>query len=111
MKLGQPDMMMSPSDMGAAPNKEPYYPSISIDHPSAPKIPNKGTATVKYHVGSRSSHTKGKKTHHSAKVHIHSFAPMGGMRAPTDEEAIEKALGQAEDETPGSPGSDEPAGG
>lgn len=91
--------LAQPSENVAEPKSaEPMYPSIHIDHPMAPKIPNKGTATVKYHVGARSSHTKGKKTHHSAQVHIHSFSPNSGMRMPTDEEAIEKQLGQVDNE-------------
>jgi hypothetical protein len=96
--LGQPSV----GGALAQPQQKPSYPSIHIEHPAAPKIPDKGTATVKYHVGARSSTGVGKHKKHSAQVQIHSFAPMGGLRPPSDEEEMEKQLNASEEagETP-----------
>jgi hypothetical protein len=55
-------------------------------------MPKHGTAKVKYHVVEKKSTTHKGKTHHSAVVNLHSFAPMGSSMAPTDDEAIESAL-------------------
>lgn len=94
--------MMNPEGLTSPSISKPRYPAITLHGPKSHRMPKHGTAKVKYHVIEKKSTMPHGRTHHSAVVHLHNFAPMGMASTPTDEEAIEDAMNQSEDEQVGS---------
>ena len=81
-------------DGAMSPPSPPHasYPEITIHHHRAHKVPRSGVAKVKYHVTEKKAELRHGKTHHSARIALHSFSPIGGIPNQSDEEALESAM-------------------